>query len=225
MLRTLIHNWHLKLLSVVSAFGLWLLIVNTDTTRVAIAAIVEYVGLRSDLVVVGGRREAVEIELEAARWAAARLTPDSVRVRVDLTGMTRGESVVPLSPDRVDVPSGVTVTRITPAWLRVTVDEAGVRSVRVLPQIRGNPAPDHAIQRVVVDPPTVQVKGPRLTIEAHDTVDTVPVDVSGSQADITQTIGLVLPEAVYLTRERAVQVTVEIRPAAAATPPGKRGSK
>jgi hypothetical protein len=44
------------------------------------------------------------------------------------------------------------------------------------------------------------------------TVDTAPVDVTGSRQSITQNVGLLLPDSVYATTQRTVQVTVEIRP-------------
>ena len=43
-------------------------------------------------------------------------------------------------------------------------------------------------------------------------MDTAPVDVSGIRQSITQSVGLLLPDSVYATTQRTVQVTVEIRP-------------
>jgi len=65
---------------------------------------------------------------------------------------------------------------------------------------------------VAVEPQIVEVKGPRTTIEERTTVETVPVDVTGIRHSITQSVGLLLPDSVYPTTQRTVQVTVEIRP-------------
>jgi len=62
-----------------------------------------------------------------------------------------------------------------------------------------------------VEPATVQVKGPRTTIEERATVETAPVDVTGLRQSVTRTVGLLLPDSVYPTTQRTVQVTVEIR--------------
>src|SRR5438445_669642 len=119
MVRRLLANWELKLLSVVIAFALWLVVVGGGKSQLAVAAVVEYTGLDGDLVLVGRPRDTVDVELEAARWAVTRLTPGAVRVRASLSGMREGENVVALSPDLVQTPPGVVVRRVTPARLQV----------------------------------------------------------------------------------------------------------
>ncbi|MBI1846754.1 MAG: YbbR-like domain-containing protein, partial [Candidatus Rokubacteria bacterium] len=70
------------------------------------------------------------------------------------------------------------------------------------------------VDRIVVDPAAVQVEGPRSTIETKDAVETLPVNVAGRRSTLTQSVGLALPEFVYPTRDRSVQVIVEITPEA-----------
>jgi len=210
--RRLLANWELKLLSVVIAFAFWLLVVGSGKSQLAVAAVVEYTGLDSDLVLVGRPRDTAEVELEAARWAVGRLTPGAVRVRVNLAGTREGENVVALSPDLVQAPAGVTVRRVTPARLQVTLAGAVARTLQVVPRIRGVPEPGYAIVRVTAEPATVQVKGPRSTIEGRTIVETVPVDAAGRRETLTQSVGLVLPEAAYLTDQPRVLVTVQIKP-------------
>ncbi len=212
MPRWLVHNWELKLLSVLLAAIVWFFVVSADRSQLGFAAPVEYVGLEGSRVVLGTPRETVDVQLEAARWAAARLTPASVRVRVDVSKLAEGEHVVALSTENVEAPSGVQVLRVWPSAVRVTLASAAVKAVRVIPQIRGTPAADHALGRVAVDPQIVEVKGPRTTIEGRTTVETAPVDVTGIRQSITQHVGLLLPDSVYATTQRTVQVTVEIRP-------------
>ena len=102
------------------------------------------------------------------------------------------------------------MTRITPARLQLTVAPATTNAVKVVPQVRGKPAPGFVVQRIRVEPPTVRIKGPRSTIEGRGEVSTLPIDVSGSRRSVTQSVGLMLPASTYLTRERTVRVTVEI---------------
>ena len=211
-MRRLVANWELKLLSVVIAFALWLLVVGSGKSQLAVAAVVEYTGLDSDLVLVGRPRDTAEVGLEAARWAVGRLTPGAVRVRVNLAGAREGENVVALSPDLVQAPAGVTVRRVTPASLQVTLAGAVAKTLQVVVRVRGAPEPGYAIVRVTAEPAKVQVKGPRSTIEGRTIVETVPVDTAGRRETLTQSVGLALPEAAYLTDQPRVLVTVEIKP-------------
>lgn len=212
MLRAFVSNWEVKLLSVALAVVVWFFVVSAERSQITMTAAVEYVGLGAGKVLVGERRDSVDLEVEATRWAAARLTPTSVRLRVDVATLPEGESTVRLSRDVVEVPPGVRVTRISPAWLRVGLAAAVTRPVRVVPHVRGNPAEGYTMRRMAVDPPTVQLKGPRSTIDVWDTVDTDPVDIAGRQQTVTQTVPLVLPDAVFPVTERTVVVTVDIRP-------------
>lgn len=211
MRGSLARDWELRLAALAVAATLWVFVVSGDKSQVALGAAIEYVGLQDGLILVGSQPETVEVQLQATRWTMTRVNADSVRLRVSLANLKAGDNVVPLSSGQVQAPAGVTVTRITPTRLHVTLAGAATRTVPVVPQIRGAPAPDHAMRRVVVDPPTVQVKGPRSTIERGVNVETMPVDVSGSREAVSQTVGLVLPDSVYLTGERTVRVTVDIR--------------
>ena len=212
MPRWLVHNWELKILAVLVAAVVWFFVVSADRSQIGFAAPVEYVGLEGSRVLLGTPRETIDVQLEAARWAAARLTAATVRVRIDVSKLDEGEHVVPVSTEQVEAPPGVQVLRVWPSTVRVVLAGASVKAVRVVPQIRGTPAADHAVGRVAVEPQIVEVKGPRTTIEERTTVDTAPVDVTGIRHTVTQSVGLLLPDSVYPTTQRTVQVTVEIRP-------------
>jgi YbbR domain-containing protein len=119
---------------------------------------------------------------------------------------------VHLLPEGIQTPPGARVTRVAPAWTTVRVVRAATKTVAVVARLQGTPAPAHILRKVVVEPATVQIKGPRTTIEGRSAVDTLPVDVSGSREAITRTVGLALPDSVYPVDRRTVEVTVDIRP-------------
>jgi YbbR domain-containing protein len=212
MLRAVTEHWQLKLLALLLALGLWFFVGSAERSEIALALPVEYFGLEDPLTLDGPRREMVDVQVQATRWAAARVSPATVRVRVDVSGLREGDNVVHLVPDSVQVPPGVRVIRVAPAWTTVRTARATTRTVQVVAQVQGRPAADHVLGPVVVDPATVEIKGPRTTIEGRKVVETLPVDVSGRRAPVTQAVGLALPDSVYLVDRRTVSVTVEIRP-------------
>jgi YbbR domain-containing protein len=210
MLRLLTAHWELKLVALLVALTLWFFVATSEQSQLAVAAPAEYVGLSPNLVIVAGQRESIDVDVRAVRSVVARLGPETVRVRVDLAGLEEGESMVQLTAADVQVPPGAAVTRITPSRLAITLTPAATNEVKVAPQVNGEPPPGFAIRRVDVDPPSVMIKGPKATIESRGEVPTLPIDVSGSRRSVTQSVGLLLPAATYLTRERTVRVTVEI---------------
>jgi YbbR domain-containing protein len=212
MLRLLVGQWQLKLLSLALAVGLWLFVASTEPREIMLAVPVEYIGLEGPLTLDGPRREAVDVQVHATRWAAGGVSPATVRVQVDVARLREGDNLVPLQPDAITVPAGVRVTRVAPGWVTVRLVRTATRSVRIVPRIQGHPAAAFVVGRVVVEPAVVQIKGPRTTIESRTAVETLPVDVSGRREAVTQTVGLELPESVVAMERRAVQVTVDIRP-------------
>jgi YbbR domain-containing protein len=212
MLRSLLDGWQLKLLSLVLAIGLWLFVGTARRAEIALAVPIEYVGLEGPLTLEGRRQEMVDVQVEATRWAAGRVSPASVRVRVDVSQLSEGDNLVHLLPENVEAPRGARVTRLAPSWTTVRVARAATKTVPVVARVQGHPAPAHVLRGVVVEPATVQIKGPRTTIELRTAVDTLPVDVSGRREAVTRTVGLALPESVYPVDRRTVEVTVDIRP-------------
>lgn len=100
------------------------------------------------------------------------------------------------------------------AWLYVSMaerDQPTVRALTIAADVRGAPASGYVVERVVVEPPAVQVVGPRSTIERRDTVTTAPIDVSGRRETVADTVALALPDTVRQLRPTAVRVTVRIR--------------
>ena len=83
---------------------------------------VEFDEIPAGLVVAGERPESVDVQLHGLRAVLARLGRDDVRARVSLAGVRPGEVVVRLVPDHVAVPSGVTVLRVSPSRLRLTLE-------------------------------------------------------------------------------------------------------
>ena len=213
----LVRDWALKLLAVAIAATVWAVVVTGDRGLVSLAVPIEYVGLDRDLVLTDAPRETADVEVAVARWAVSRFRPEAVRVRVDLTAAGEGDGLIALSSGNVQVPVGIRVRRVAPARLRVHLARVSEVTLRIVPVVRGTPAPGHRVAGIRVDPIAVQVKGPRSTIETRDTVQTAPVDVAGRRSSVTRSVGLALPDAVSPVNDGKVQVTVDIRAAGAAT--------
>jgi len=213
----ILRDWPLKLLAVVIAAIGWAVVATGDRSLVSVAVPIEYVGIDRDLVLTDAPRETADVEIAVARWARSRFRPDTIRVLVDLSGAGDGDGLVPLSVTDVRAPVGTRVRRVMPARVRVHLARVSEATLRVVPDVRGIPAPGHRVAAVRVEPIAVQVKGPRSTIEARDSVQTAPVDVAGRSSSVTRNVGLALPDAVSPVNDGKVQVTVDIRAAGAGT--------
>ena len=121
-MRRLVRHWELKLAALVLSVALWLFVMTSEKAELVLAAPVEFDEIPPGLVVAGERPESVDVQLHGLRAVLARLGRDEVRAKVSLAGVRQGEVVIRLVPDQIATPTGVTVLRVSPSRLRLTLE-------------------------------------------------------------------------------------------------------
>jgi len=119
MLSALTRHWELKLLALVFSMALWLFVMTSDKTNAVLPLSIELHSLPTGLVVTGEQPETVEVQVHGLRSALARVSPESMHVRVSLAGARPGEMMLRLGPEQIIVPAGVTVLRVNPDIVRI----------------------------------------------------------------------------------------------------------
>ena len=115
----LARHWELKLLALGFSVALWFFVMTSEKSDLVLSAPIEFDGVRSGLVLARERPDSVEVQVHGLRGTLARLSPEQVKARVSLAGVSAGEATLYLSPDQVTVPVGVTVLRVNPSRIRV----------------------------------------------------------------------------------------------------------
>src|SRR5262249_60186821 len=92
---------------------------SSERTNVTLPLPVELDGVPAGLMVTSERPDTVDVQLHGLRSALLRVSPEALRVRINLAGSRPGEVGVGLAPDQIVVPPGVSVIRITPSVGRV----------------------------------------------------------------------------------------------------------
>jgi hypothetical protein len=124
MISFLTRHWELKLLAVAFSAGLWVFVMTSEKTNVVLSLPLDLDSVPAGLVVMGERPDSVEVQLHGLRTALARVSPESLRVRVSLAGARVGDLVLSLGPEQIVVPPGVSVLRVNPAVVRVALARA-----------------------------------------------------------------------------------------------------
>jgi YbbR domain-containing protein len=86
-----------------------------------------------------------------------------------------------LNADNIDLPLGMEVVRITPAAIRVEMEERIQKDIAVEPQIVGKPPAGYQIERISVRPGSVKVSGPKSTLDSMLSLSTESISVSDIQ--------------------------------------------
>src|SRR6186713_273352 len=156
----LLHNWHLKLISLVLATALWAQVARTPTSEIGLSVSVEYQNIPNQTEVFGEATDRVEVRLRGASPLLRTLSPQDVSLSIDMTGMAMGqERILPLTPELVRAPFGVEVVRVIPARARLTVEPTARRLVRIVPTLNGVPA-GVEIEKTLLTPDAIEIEGP-----------------------------------------------------------------
>ena len=113
------HNWHLKLLALLISFLLWSTYTSEPQAEVGYLAPLEFRNVPPNLEISGDVTTQVHIRLRGRSIVLRRVTQSDLVISVDLSGSMAGETLVRLTPDKLDVPLGAEVVRISPSTIRV----------------------------------------------------------------------------------------------------------
>jgi YbbR domain-containing protein len=117
--RVLLHNWHLKLLSLLIAFLLWAVYTAEPIAEVGYLVPLEFRNLPPGLELAEDVPTQIHVRVRGRPAILHRITPAELSIAIDLSGAAPGELLVRLAADHLDLPPGVELTRISPAEVRI----------------------------------------------------------------------------------------------------------
>jgi YbbR domain-containing protein len=178
--RYVLHNLGLKLISLGLAVGLWLAVARDPVAEVAVDVAIEFHNIPQNLEISSENIPRAQIRLRGPERVIHHLQPSDIYAEIELSGLKPGERTFDLNAQQIHQPSELEVVQVVPSQFHLTFDTRLIRQVPVQPRVVGAFAPGYGIERVVVDPPTITISGPKKHVEAVESAITDPVDVSGA---------------------------------------------
>jgi YbbR domain-containing protein len=202
-------NLGLKFLSLVLALTVFLL-VNTDREREITARVGVSYTLPEDRVLVSQRLTELRVTVRGPSRQLRRFDEREIdRIELDLRNVSDGE--IAITPNMVRLPSGLTLTSISPRSLRVAFEKRVERPVEVTPIVAGRPKHGYVVAGLTPDPAMVTVAGAEGVIKALTTVRTREIRIDGREDTFVATTELVPPDGVEVSTADAVTVTIDIK--------------
>jgi len=204
----LFDNVGLKFLSMVLAITVFLL-VNTDRDREITARIGVSYNMPSDKVLVSERLEEVRVTIKGP-WQRLRKFDEREldRINIDLRNVQSGD--VTITPDMITLPSGLSITSISPRTVRVAFDRRVDKIVEISPQLAGRPLHGYVVSEVKANPSTIKVRGAEGTLAALTSIRTREISVDSRAESFLADTELVTPESVEPVGGSQVSVQVSI---------------
>lgn len=202
-----------KLLSIVLAFAAWVY-VQGDTQQESKMRVPVVWSVPDGLATAEPLPRTAMLEVRGTRLAMRAAASAPVQVVLDVRELGIGAHALELDATLVQgLPPGVEALSVAPAAVRFVLDDVVTRRLPLVADRVGSPAPGFRVQQITVDPPVVEVRGPREVLKALQSVAIAPVDVSGMASDAIVDVEVAPPRAVEIEEVRAraaVQVVPEL---------------
>ncbi len=184
--KLLLEHWSIKILSLGLSLTLWFYVTSKGKTEITLSVPLELRNIPQALAIVGDVAGALDVRVQGQERVLRDITiGKKVFGVLDLSMSSAGENIVPISPDDIRRPSGVTVMHLSLSEVKVKLEPLVRRTVRLKPVLHGTPASGFHVAKVTVSPAKITVEGPSSIIKTLDVLQTMPIDIQGAGDSIT----------------------------------------
>ncbi len=209
--RLLSRSWFLKGLSLCLAVMLWYFVGSDDTVDKNVMIPIEIINLPRDLVISNQFKKEIEVTVSGPRTLILELTNRAVTRQVDLSSATPGTMVISNANDSIPVPRGVTVLRVQPSSVILSLDKLIQKHFPVKPVVLGRIASGYVLKTMKVDPDVIAITGPQTILSQTDELRTHTINIEGLSESQQRQVPLKLdPEIVELIGETSVTASLQV---------------
>jgi YbbR domain-containing protein len=208
--RWVLHNFWLKILSLVLATGLWLVISpDQEPSEVAVRVPIELQHVPAQLEISSVTIPEAQIRVRGPERLIRELRSTDIHAELELGDAKPGERTFDMTAQQIRHQRDLTVVQVVPGQVHLSFDTRLTRDVEIRPRVTGNFAAGEQIAKVLVDPERITITGPKHHVEMVDAATTDPVDASGTRTQATFVTNVYVPDAlVQVVQPTPVRVTV-----------------
>lgn len=218
MFKLITENWTLKLMSLVFALMLWFFIMGERRLEVNYRVPLELQNLPRELMVANETPSMVDVRISGPRTLLMKVSPNDISIAVDLTGLRPGLTSFRRLEERLNLPSGLRVTRLSPSFVDVRLERIQQKTVPVTVALSGEPMSGYVVANVRATPDHVAIEGAETELKNVTDVITDEVDLTG----VNSSFSLIVPlqhrgSFSWFKDERTTEIQVEIAASEVAT--------
>ncbi len=208
----LFHNLQWKVLSVFVAFGIWFVVMSSNSIEITKEVALE-LDLPTGLVVANEVPDRVSFRLSGSKFFLRTLANSLDTIRIDLTKAKAGPTYYKIEKESLHLPIGVKVTSISPNTLNPVLEALDRRSVPV-EIVEKNRLPNgYRLVRLQAMPKNVRIRGPRNVVEKISVIRSQPVDLSDIPASLKWDLPLTTGHPnVFFEEEVEPKISIEVEP-------------
>jgi len=206
-------DWGFKAVSLIFAIMMWYFVVGEDKVDMTVYVPIEITNLPQSLIISNQFKKQLEVTISGPRGLVRSISSQHVTRSIDLANARPGTQVFQNKPESIHFPRGITIQRIQPANITLTIDKLLEKVLPIKPIITGVPAEGFDIVNVTAQPATLSLKAPAEALKDTLFLSTQPIDVSDLNSSLNnRQVALdVKPEIAELIGESLISVNVVIR--------------
>ncbi len=104
---------------------------------------------------------------------------DDFEYLIDLNHAESGNNAIPINRKNLKLPARITINRIIPFIVNIRLEKELIKKLPVSVKYTGVPATGYFLDKVVIKPDKIILKGPEKILEKMESVKTSPVNISG----------------------------------------------
>ena len=213
MFKLLTENWTLKLISLAFALVLWIFIMGERRLEVGYRVPLELQNIPRELMIANQVPGLVDVRISGPRTLQMKVSPNDISIIVDLADLKPGLTTFKSLEERLNLPSGLRVTRLSPSFIDLKLERIKQKLVPIKIAAVGEPLPGFKLGSVRVIPNEVIIEGGETELKNISEVITEEVDLTG----VNEGFSLIVPlihngTYTHFKDEKTTEIQVEILP-------------
>lgn len=213
MFKLITENWALKLISIAFALMLWMFIMGERKLEVGYRVPLELQNVPQGLMVASEVPSQVDVRISGPRTLQMKISPNDISIVVDLSDLKPGLTTFKQLEERLNLPSGLRVTRLAPSYIDLKLERVKQKLVPIKVLLVGQPLAGFKLESVKTVPDEVIVEGAETELKSVNEVTTEEVDLNG----VNEGFSLIVPLAhrgtyTHFKDEKTTEVQVDIQP-------------
>ena len=208
--RWVLHNFWLKVLSLLLATGLWLAISpDQEPAEVAVRVPIEFRHVPPHLEISSVTIPEAQIRVRGPERMIRELRAADIHAELELADAKPGERTFDLTAQQIRHQRDLHVVQVVPGQVHLSFDTRLTREVEIHPRVTGNFVEGEQIAKVLVEPEKITITGPQHHVEILDAATTDPIDASGTRTQATFVTNVYVADPlVQVVQPTPVRVTV-----------------
>jgi len=209
--RYVVHNFGLKILSLLIATFIWIAISpDEQPAEVALRAPIVFQNVPPQLEISSETVPEAQIRVRGPERIIRHLQPNEVHAEIDLANVKPGERTFDLNSQQVRHPREVAIVQVVPSQLHLAFDRRASREIEIHPRVLGNFAEGGL--KITVDPSHILISGPQQHVDKVDAAITDPIDAGGLRdSAVFTTNAYVADPLVQISQPTPIRVTVTVK--------------